>query len=96
MLHLGWQILPLLAQLLVQHGHLMVSGFFGILISLERRVAISQVRQGRKIYYLPSLLAGLGVIAFFLPIPAAVPRAFMTFAALGLTIIFVIIYHMQP
>jgi hypothetical protein len=39
LLRLGWQLPPLLLQLPAQHGPLMVSGFLGTLISLERAVA---------------------------------------------------------
>jgi hypothetical protein len=71
LLRMGWQIPPLSPRLLIEHGPLMVSGFLGTLISLERAVVLSQLQQGqgRRVYFLVPLLAGLGAIALFLPVP---------------------------
>ena len=96
LLRLGWHIPPLSAQLLIEHGPLMVSGFLGTLISLERAVALSQLQQGRRVYFLAPLLAGLGTVALLLPVPPFIPRLLLTLAALGFVFIFVIIYRMQP
>jgi hypothetical protein len=60
LLRLGWLLPSLSLRLPAQHGPLMVSGFLGTLISLERAVASSQNQNGRCIYYLAPLLAGLG------------------------------------
>src|SRR5574338_888570 len=57
LLRIGWPIPPLSPRLLIEHGPLMVSGFLGTLISLERAVALSQLQQGRRIYFLVPLLA---------------------------------------
>ena len=62
----------------------MVSGFFGTLISLERAVALSQNQDGRRLYYLSPLLAGLGAVGHFFTLPTAVPRGLSTLGALGL------------
>jgi hypothetical protein len=96
LLRIGWQIPPLSARLLIEHGPLMVAGFLGTLISLERAVALSQLQQGRRVYFLAPLLAGLGTVALFLPVPPFVPRLLVTLAALGFLIIFIIIYRLQP
>ncbi|GJM41979.1 MAG: hypothetical protein DHS20C20_22610 [Ardenticatenaceae bacterium] len=96
LLRLGWQLPPLLLRLPAQHGPLMVSGFLGSLISLERAVALSQYQGGRRLYYLAPLLAGLGALALFFVLPTAVPRGLSTLGALGLVLIFVIIYRLQP
>jgi hypothetical protein len=74
----------------------MVAGFLGTLISLERAVALSQLQQGRRIYFLAPLLAGLGTVAFFFPVPIFVPHLLITLAALGFLAIFIIIYQLQP
>ncbi|KAA3657154.1 MAG: hypothetical protein DWQ04_28955 [Chloroflexi bacterium] len=95
LLRLGWQLPPLSLRLPAQHGPLMVSGFLGTLISLERAVALSQNQNGRRLYYLSPLLAGLGAVTLFLTLPTAVPRGLSTLGALGLTLIFVIIYRLQ-
>jgi len=96
LLRLGWQLPPLSLRLPAQHGPLMVSGFLGTLISLERAVALSQNQNGRRIYYLAPLLAGLGAVALFFDLPTAVPRGLSTLGALGLVLIFVVIYRLQP
>jgi hypothetical protein len=96
LLRLGWQLPPLSLQLPAQHGPLMISGFLGTLISLERAVALSQHRNGRRLYYLSPLLAGVGALTLFFALPPAVPRALSTLGALGLTLIFVVIYRLQP
>lgn len=96
LLRLGWQLPPLVLRLPAQHGPLMVSGFLGTLISLERAVALSQNQNGRRIYYLAPLLAGLGAVTLFFDLPTAVPRGLSTLGALGLVLIFVVIYRLQP
>jgi hypothetical protein len=96
LLRLGWQLPPLSLRLPAQHGPLMVSGFLGTLISLERAVALSHYQNGRRIYYLAPLLAGLGALLLFIDLPAAVPRGLSTLGALGLALIFVVIYRWQP
>lgn len=96
LIRLGWQLPPLALRLPAQHGPLMVSGFLGTLISLERAVALSQNQNGRRLYYLAPLLAGLGAVTLFLALPTAVPRGLSTLGALGLTLIFAVIYSLQP
>ena len=96
LIRLGWQLPPLALRLPAQHGPLMVSGFLGTLISLERAVALSQNQNGRRLYYLSPLLAGLGAVALFLALPTAVPRGLSSLGALGLVLIFVVIYRLQP
>lgn len=96
LLRLGWQLPSISLQLPAQHGPLMVSGFLGTLISLERAVALSQNQNGRRRYYLAPLMAGLGAAALFLTLPAAVPRGLSVLGALGLTLIFVVICRLQP
>lgn len=96
LIRLGWPLPPLALQLPAQHGPLMVSGFLGTLISLERAVALSQNQNGRRLYYLSPLLAGLAAVALFLALPTAVPRSLSTLGASGLVLIFVVIYRLQP
>jgi hypothetical protein len=78
------------------HGPLMVSGFLGTLISLERAVALSQNQLGHRLYYLSPLLAGLGALMLFFALPPFLPRGLSTLGALGLVVIFVAIYRLQP
>ena len=55
---LGWSVPALAASASALHGPLMIGAFFGVVISLERAVAV-----GRYWAYLGPLLAGLGGIA---------------------------------
>jgi hypothetical protein len=96
LIRLGWPLPPLALRLPAQHGPLMVCGFLGTLISLERAVALSQNQNVRRRYYLAPLLAGLGAVTLFLALPPAIPRGLSTLGALGLVLIFVVIYRLQP
>ena len=55
LLRLGWAVPRPAADLAAFHGPLMVSGFFGTVISLERAVALAQ-----RWAYLGPLAAGVG------------------------------------
>jgi hypothetical protein len=96
-LRLGWQFPPISLRLPAQHGPLMISGFLGTLISLERAVALNQYENGRRLrYYLGPLFSGLGAVALFFTLPTAVPRSLFTLGAVGLLWLFVIIIRRQP
>ena len=63
LMRLGWQLPALTPTLAMLHGPIMISGFLGTLITLERAVAMKQ-----KWMYLPPLLSGLGwLLATILP-----------------------------
>ncbi len=70
LLRLGW-ILPALPNLALAHGPLMISGFLGVLIPLERAVAINSPRneyaglplRSRKWMFAAPLAAGLGWVS---------------------------------
>ncbi len=96
LLRLGWPLPTFSPRLVALHGPLMVSGFLGTLISLERAVALGQRGNGRNFYYLFPLLSGLGAVTLFFAIPLTIPRALSTLGALGLVLIFVVIIRMQP
>jgi hypothetical protein len=88
LLRMGWQ-LPSFPNLAVAHGPLMVSGFLGVLIPLERAVAIRQ----RWMFAVPAL-AGLGWILVL-----AVPflgGLLMTFASLGALMILRVMVAREP
>ena len=84
LLRLGWE-LPSIPNLALAHGPLMVSGFLGVLIPLERAVAIRQ-----KWMYAVPVIAGLGWINLF--IQPFIGAALMTLSSLGtLGILFVMV-----
>ncbi|RPH64190.1 MAG: hypothetical protein EHM83_08670 [Burkholderiales bacterium] len=65
---LGWQVPASAASASALHGPLMICGFFGVVISLERAVAI-----GRYWAYLGPLLAGIGTAATVFGASGAAP-----------------------
>lgn len=69
LVRIGWTIPLPSAGLIAVHGPLMVSGFFGTVISLERAVAL-----GRRWAYIAPLLTGLGGAALAFD-PATVTAA---------------------
>jgi hypothetical protein len=75
---LGWQLLVLTPSLTLAHGPLMVAGFLGTLIMLERAVALK-----RKWMYIPPLLAGLGGLLTFLIRTPPLGPLLITLASLG-------------
>ena len=61
------------------HGPLMVSGFFGTVIGLERAVALA-----RRWAYAAPLLTGLGALALIAGVPVAIAGTVMTLGSLVL------------
>ncbi len=78
LMRLGWQLPALTPTLALAHGPLMVSGFLGTLITLERAVAIKQ-----KWMYFPPLLAGLGGLLTLLIPSLPLGPVLLTLASLG-------------
>ena len=96
LLRLGWKLPLLDAQTLSNHGPLMVNGFLGTVISMERAVALGRNLGGRHRYMLVPLLAALGGLAMLLRLEPVIYQALSAGSALGLVLIFVVIYRMQP
>lgn len=78
---LGWNVPLPSAQLALLHGPLMISGFLGTVIGLERAVAM-----GRRWAYAGPLLSGLGGAAILLGYPTAIGAAGIT---LGSAVLFI-------
>ena len=69
LMRLGWQLPALTPFLALSHGPLMISGFLGTLITLERAVAMQ-----KKWMYIPPLLSGLGwLVTVIMPSPPLGP-----------------------
>jgi hypothetical protein len=75
---LGWAV-PHGSFLGAIHGPLLISGFFGTLISLERAVAL-----GRGWAYAAPALAGLGTLALLAGAPAPIAAGLYALASAGL------------
>lgn len=78
LMRLGWQLPALTPSLAMLHGPLMISGFLGTLITLERAVAMKQ-----KWMYIPPLLSGLGWLAATIIRTPPVGLILLTLASLG-------------
>lgn len=78
LMRLGWQLPVLTPSLAMLHGPLMISGFLGTLITLERAVAMKQ-----KWMYLAPLLAGLGWLVTLLVQTLPLGPILLTLASLG-------------
>jgi hypothetical protein len=83
LIRIGWPLPPLQSTLPPAHGPLMVSGFLGTLIGLERAVAF-----GRPAAYAVPLMSGLGGLALLFGVPAPVAPGLMTLGGAGLAAIF--------
>lgn len=91
LIRLGWQFPPLDPVLTGVHGPLMVSGFLGTLISLERAVAL----RARWAYAAP-VSSTLGALVLILGISPLAGSLLSTLGSLGMVAIFVVIVHRQP
>lgn len=90
LMRMGWlpATRPDLAAL---HGPLMISGFLGTLISLERAVAL-----GRGWTFAAPLLVGLGALSFLAGVPGTPGPFLITAGSLGLVTIFATLVRLQP
>lgn len=91
LLRLGWDVPPLQPTLPAVHGPLMISGFLGTLISLERAVAL-----GRRWAYAAPLLSGLGGVSLIAGFHGPAAQVLIMAGSLGLVAIFLIIVRLRP
>jgi len=87
---LGWDIPELRSGLLALHGPLMVCGFLGTVIGLERAVALD-----RPWAYLAPLLSGIGSIVVIFTQYEAAGRLLITTGSLFFVIVFIAILRRQ-
>ncbi|HEX9117256.1 MAG TPA: hypothetical protein VGA61_14400 [Anaerolineae bacterium] len=88
---LAWALPSLTPGLVTQHGPLMVGGFLGTLVSLERAVAL-----GRPWTYLAPVSAALGAIAFLVGAPPVLGALLLVVSGAGLIGVFILILRRQP
>ncbi len=91
LVRLGWGVPALQPALPGAHGPLMLSGFLGTLIALERAVAL-----GYRWTYAAPLLTGLGALALIIGLPVPLGALLMTLGSLGLVAIFTLIVQRRP
>lgn len=89
LVRLGWPV-PAAAGLVAFHGPLMVSGFLGTVIALERAVAV-----GGRAGFLVPLVTGLGGLALMLGAPLPLGQALFVAGGAGLCALFVVIIRRQ-
>lgn len=88
---MGWLLPMPHSNLVSQHGALMLAGFLGALISLERAVALD-----KRWAYIAPALAGLGGLAISLGLPDVVGRSLIVAGSIGLIAIFIYIVKHRP
>jgi hypothetical protein len=89
-MRLGWSLPPIQPGLYLAHGPLMVGGFLGTLISLERAVAL-----GAGWSYAAPALSGAGALALIAGAPDAIGPILVTGGSLGLVANFAAILRRQ-
>jgi hypothetical protein len=88
---LGWPVPTLVAPVVPGHGPLMIAGFLGTVIGLERAVALKQ----RWTYGAP-LLAGVGALSPLAGLPGHVGHALMAASGILLVAIFLHLAWQHP
>jgi hypothetical protein len=98
LLRLGWQlpVIPALQSFSgLSHGPLMICGFLGVLISLERAVALSaqNLQDNRRLLwpFLSPLLTGMGSLAIITGLSGLPGPLFVTLGSAGLLAVYVVI-----
>lgn len=91
LLRLGWNWPPLQPTLPMLHGPLMVSGFLGTLICLERAVGL-----GKRWAYSAPMLVGAGALALMVGVPGPLGPLLITLGSLALLVILGQIWRIQP
>jgi len=91
LLRVGW-VLPAPDHLAAGHGPLMVSGFLGTLIALERAVALAAL--GRRWVYIAPALAAIGALTSLIGLQ--IGPALLTGSSLALIAVFSEIIRRQP
>ncbi len=91
LIRIGWGLPAVQPLLPLAHGPLMVSGFLGTLISLERAVALRTWWA-----YFGPLLTGLGGLAILGGLPGSTGPLLITLGSVGLAVLFGVIFRRQP
>jgi hypothetical protein len=91
LLRLGWVLPAPGSGLALWHGPLMVCGFLGTLIGVERAVAL-----GRRWAYTGPVLTAAGAVALIVGAPDVVAPTLMAAGSLGLVVIFAVLIRAQP
>ena len=88
---LGLPVPELRPSYAVDHGTLMVLGFLGTVISLERAVAL-----GKPWGFAAPGAAGAGGVALLVGFPLVVGQLLMSVASIVLLVVYIVVYRIQP
>lgn len=91
LLRLGWGLPAVRPTFINDHGPLMVAGFLGTLISVERAVAL-----GRPWAFASPLLTAIGALGMIAGLPEWAPPAVMVAGGLALVTVVTAIARLQP
>ena len=90
---MGWALPPVSV---AEHGPLMISGFLGTLIALERAVALAAAFKRGWWAYAAPLLSAAGTAALVVGAPRVLGVGLITLGSLGLVVIFLALVRRQP
>jgi hypothetical protein len=96
---MGWRLPQPQTAAPAAHGALMVCGFLGTVIAMERAVALSALATssaGRRLPCLAPILAALGALALLLALPYPIAPALLSAAAVALAVLLGIVFRRQP
>ncbi len=90
LLRMGWAFPPIVSTLASAHGPLIVGGFLGTLISMERAVAI-----GQRWAYAAPLFSALGALVLMTGVAPTLGAALIALGSAGMVAIFAVIVRRQ-
>lgn len=100
LIRIGWVLPPIQATLPAVHGPLMVCGFLGVLLGLERAVALLPIGRSNSVHihwpYAAPFLTALGSLVLMIGVVDWPGPLFITLGSAGLAVIFVAIIRRQP
>jgi len=99
LVRMGWNLPALQPILPISHGPLMISGFLGTVIGIERAVALSAlpatIGAKRRWTYVGPFLTGLGALTLIIGVPGLVGSLLISLGSLSLVLVFVVILRIQ-
>ena len=91
LVRLGWRWPALQPALAMSHGAIMVSGFLGTLIAIERAVALRE-----RWTYIGPAMSGVGALLLILGVRGPAGPLLMTLGSLWLVVVYIVIVRRHP
>lgn len=95
LVRMGWQLPPLRPTLPMAHGPLMVCGFLGTLVGLERAAGLSGLDSRQRWLYIGPAFTGIGSLLLILNVGGALPVALIVLGSAVLVAAMVIILRIH-